>query len=135
MRAREAQRRRRQDLGWYVLGFAAVQLGLALGLECAWPALRDPDFDYLVRVALALTDKPDLALASLADLPGARVFQMPPLAGSWSRCLDGLEHPYTRRIRPITFDHDAPLSALRRITQCGVPLPSIASPATKMLPL
>jgi superfamily II DNA or RNA helicase len=60
-----------------------------------------------VRVALALTEKPDLTPASLADLPGARLFRMPALAGSWSRCLDGLEHPYTKRIRPITFDHDA----------------------------
>lgn len=53
----------------------------------------------------ALTDKPDLTPAKLADLPEARVFRMPALAGSWSRCLDGLEHPYTKRIRPITFDH------------------------------
>ena len=66
-----------------------------------------PDrIERVVRVALALTDKPDLTPATLADLPDARVFQMPPLAGSWSRCLDGLEHPYTKRIRPITFDHD-----------------------------
>ncbi|MCB9636506.1 MAG: DEAD/DEAH box helicase [Sandaracinus sp.] len=62
--------------------------------------------ERVVRVALALTDKPDLTPAKLADLPEARVFQMPALAGSWSRCLDGLEHPYTKRIRPITFDHD-----------------------------
>jgi hypothetical protein len=67
-----------------------------------------PDrIERVVRVALALTDKPDLTPAKLADLPEARVFQMPALAGSWSRCLDGLEHPYTKRIRPITFDHDA----------------------------
>ena len=67
-----------------------------------------PDrIERVVRVALALTDKPDLAPAKLADLPNARVFQMPALAGSWSRCLDGLEHPYTKRIRPITFDHEA----------------------------
>jgi hypothetical protein len=66
-----------------------------------------PDrIERVVRVALALTDKPDLAPANLADLPGACVFQMPTLAGSWSRCLDGLEHPYTKRIRPITFDHE-----------------------------
>ncbi|MCB9624960.1 MAG: DEAD/DEAH box helicase [Sandaracinus sp.] len=66
-----------------------------------------PDrIERVVRVALALTDKPDLTPAKLADLPEARVFQMPALAGSWSRCLDGLEHPYTKRIRPITFDHD-----------------------------
>ena len=33
-----------------------------------------------------------LTPAKLADLPEARVFQMPALAGSWSRCLVGLEH-------------------------------------------
>jgi superfamily II DNA or RNA helicase len=67
-----------------------------------------PDrIERVVRVALALTDKPDLMSAKLDDAPDARVFQMPALAGSWSRCLDGLEHPYTKRIRPITFDHDA----------------------------
>jgi superfamily II DNA or RNA helicase len=66
-----------------------------------------PDrIERVVRVALALSDKPDLAPVTLPDVPGARVFQMPALAGSWSRCLDGLEHPYTKRIRPITFDHE-----------------------------
>jgi hypothetical protein len=67
-----------------------------------------PDrIESVVRVALALADKSDLTRFRLADLPDARVFQMPALAGSWSRCLDGLEHPYTKRIRPITFDHEA----------------------------
>ncbi len=66
-----------------------------------------PDrIERVVRVALALTDKPGLASATLADRPDVHVFQMPALAGSWSRCLDGLEHPYTKRIRPITFDHE-----------------------------
>jgi superfamily II DNA or RNA helicase len=66
-----------------------------------------PDrIERVVRVALALIDKPDLAPATLTDLSGARVFQMPALTGSWSRCLDGLEHPYTKRVRPITFDHE-----------------------------
>jgi hypothetical protein len=66
-----------------------------------------PDrIERVVRVALALTDKPDLTPATLPDVPHARVFQVPALAGSWSRCLDGLEHPYTKRIRPITFDHE-----------------------------
>lgn len=66
-----------------------------------------PDrIERVVRVALALTNKPDLTPAKLANHPEAPVFQMPALAGSWSRCLDGLEHPYTKRVRPITFDHD-----------------------------
>ena len=68
--------------------------------------LTSDRIERAVRVALVLTDKPDLMPATLADLPQARVFHMPHLAGSWSRCLDGLEHPYTKRIRPITFDHD-----------------------------
>jgi superfamily II DNA or RNA helicase len=62
--------------------------------------------ERVVRVALALTNKQGLAAAKLADAFGARVFNMPALAGSWARCLDGLAHPYTRRIRPITFDHE-----------------------------
>src|SRR5690606_9185466 len=67
-----------------------------------------PDrIERVVRVALALAEKPDLTPVKLANLPDARVLQMPTLAGSWSRCLDGLEHPFTKRIRPITFDHDA----------------------------
>ncbi len=59
-----------------------------------------------VRTALRLTDKPDLVPTGLEGAAGAKVFHLPPLAGSWSRCLDGLEHPYTKRIRPITFDHE-----------------------------
>lgn len=69
--------------------------------------LTSERIERVVRVALALTNKPSLARATLANAPDARVFQMPALAGSWARCLDGLEHPYTKRIRPITFDHDA----------------------------
>jgi hypothetical protein len=30
---------------------------------------------------------------------------MPDLAGSWGRCLEGLRHPHTEAMRPITFDH------------------------------
>ncbi len=60
-----------------------------------------------VRTALRLTDRPDLIPAKLGGVRGASVFHLPPLAGSWSRCLDGLEHPYTKQIRPITFDHDS----------------------------
>ncbi len=59
-----------------------------------------------VRTALRLADKPDLEPVSLPGAPEGRVFRMPALAGSWARCLEGLEHPYTRAVRPITFDHD-----------------------------
>lgn len=60
-----------------------------------------------VRAALRLTDRPDLEPAVLNGDLDAKAFHMPPLAGSWARCLEGLEHPYTRHVRPITFDHDA----------------------------
>ena len=66
-----------------------------------------PDhIERAVRTALRLTEKPDLVPTELEGAAGAKVFEMPPLAGSWSRCLDGLEHPYTKRVRPITFDHE-----------------------------
>src|SRR5690606_21216548 len=59
-----------------------------------------------VRTALRLADKPDLEPVSLADVSGGRVFRMPALSGSWARCLEGLEHPYTHAVRPITLDRD-----------------------------
>ena len=66
-----------------------------------------PDhIERAVRTALRLADKPDLELVSLDGAPDGTVFRMPPLSGSWSRCLEGLEHPYTQKVRPITFDHE-----------------------------
>ncbi|WP_417423187.1 DISARM system SNF2-like helicase DrmD [Hoeflea sp.] len=59
-----------------------------------------------VRTALHLADKPDLEPFLLAGAPAGTVFRMPALSGSWSLCLEGLEHPYTQKIRPITFDHE-----------------------------
>ena len=53
-----------------------------------------------------LADKPDLEPVPFAGAPEGTVFRMPPLSGSWARCLEGLEHPYTQEVRPITFDHD-----------------------------
>ena len=37
--------------------------------------------------------------------PGKPVFTLPALKGSWAACAEGLEHPHTKDIRPITFDH------------------------------
>jgi superfamily II DNA or RNA helicase len=58
-----------------------------------------------VKTALALQQKPALEAVDLDGAPGGTVFRMPPLTGSWARCLEGLAHPHTGRIRPITFDH------------------------------
>lgn len=66
-----------------------------------------PDhIERAVRTALRLADKPDLEPVSLVGAPDGTVFRMPALSGSWARCLEGLEHPYTQQVRPITFDHE-----------------------------
>lgn len=58
-----------------------------------------------VTTALALDRRPALREVSLRDAPDGAVFELPALTGSWARCAEGLHHPYTGVIRPITFDH------------------------------
>ena len=58
-----------------------------------------------VRTGLALAGRPPLESVELTGAPSGSVFQMPALSGSWARCLEGLRHPHTQRIRPVTFDH------------------------------
>lgn len=66
-----------------------------------------PDrIENTVRVALRLAQKPDLSPATIEGVDGPNAFQVPDLSGSWLKCRDGLEHPYTKKIRPITFDHE-----------------------------
>ncbi|CUH46442.1 DISARM system SNF2-like helicase DrmD [Ruegeria atlantica] len=62
--------------------------------------------ERVVRTALALAEMPDLEPKALDGAPIGSVFLMPALSGSWNRCLEGLEHPYTGEMRPITFDHE-----------------------------
>lgn len=57
----------------------------------------------VVEVALKLADQP--ALRPSPDHPDKPVFVLPALKGSWAACAEGLEHPHTKEIRPITFDH------------------------------
>lgn len=58
-----------------------------------------------VKVGLALAEKPPLVAVELEGAPSETVFEMPALTGSWARCMEGLRHPYTGKLRPITFDH------------------------------
>jgi hypothetical protein len=58
-----------------------------------------------VKTGLALAGRPPLEPVELAGAPSGSVFKMPALSGSWARCMEGLRHPHTQRIRPITFDH------------------------------
>lgn len=59
-----------------------------------------------VRTGLALAEKPPLESIELNGAPSNTVFVMPALSGSWAKCTEGLRHPHTQKIRPITFDHD-----------------------------
>lgn len=66
-----------------------------------------PDrIEWTVKTALGLDDLPDLEPTAFKDVPGGKAFKMPPLPGSWARCLEGLRHPYTGEVRPMTFDHE-----------------------------
>ena len=59
-----------------------------------------------VVVGLGLAKQPSLKTVELSGAPSGSVFEMPALSGSWARCTEGLHHPHTDVIRPITFDHD-----------------------------
>jgi superfamily II DNA or RNA helicase len=59
-----------------------------------------------VQAGLAVAEKPPLRPTELKGAPSGTVFQMPELSGTWAQCAHGLQHPYTKAIRPITFDHD-----------------------------
>ena len=58
-----------------------------------------------VKTGLVLAGRPPLEPVGLDNAPSGTVFKMPALSGSWARCLEGLRHPHTLQIRPITFDH------------------------------
>ncbi len=58
-----------------------------------------------VKTGLRLAGRPPLEPHDLAGAPDGSVFRMPVLTGSWARCLEGLRHPHTLQVRPITFDH------------------------------
>ena len=58
-----------------------------------------------VNIGLRLADRPHLEPFTLHGAPDGSVFRMPVLSGSWARCLEGLRHPHTQQIRPITFNH------------------------------
>lgn len=56
----------------------------------------------VVEVGLRLAKQPPLRAV---DLHSER-FWMPRLTGAWTGCSAGLEHPHSKKLRPITFDHE-----------------------------
>jgi superfamily II DNA or RNA helicase len=59
-----------------------------------------------VQTALEVAQKPLLKQSSLGNTPEGSIFTMPEFTGSWAPCNKGLRHPFTKKIRPITFDHN-----------------------------
>jgi ERCC4-related helicase len=68
--------------------------------------------EAVVQIALDLAGQPPLRQTTLTGVwpdpdrirTRCPVFELPPLRGSWSRCSEGLAHPHTQKLRPITFD-------------------------------
>lgn len=66
----------------------------------------------IVKTALGLAGQRGLIPTKLPQLPGEQhpvngtpIYELPALTGSWAACAEGLAHPHTGKIRPITFDH------------------------------
>jgi superfamily II DNA or RNA helicase len=62
---------------------------------------------HVVNVGLELAEQPPLQAVDNPRDWGcsehAKLYTMPNFAGSWERCNEGLRHPHTDNIRPITF--------------------------------
>ena len=66
--------------------------------------------ERVVQTALALAHQPEL-IETIVERPAndrgpQPAFRLPRLTGSWARTTEGLAHPSTRELRPITFDHE-----------------------------
>lgn len=66
--------------------------------------LSSANIHHAVTVALMLAKQPALVPAHVKGLPDGSAFMLPPLAGPWARCAEGMEHPHTRKPRPLVFD-------------------------------
>lgn len=58
-----------------------------------------------VALALRLDGQLPLVPTTLPGAPDGAVFDVPIATGSWGRASAGLQHPFTKKRRPITFDH------------------------------
>jgi len=58
---------------------------------------------HVVQVGLRIAGQPPLEPVQVAGVREA--FRAPRLTKTWESCLRGLEHPHTKHLRPIVFDH------------------------------
>ena len=73
--------------------------------------LEPENIATVVQIALQLAEQPPLIPALLPPLYGSvtaskPVYHLPQFRGTWSKCAEGLLHPHTKNIRPITFDEE-----------------------------
>jgi len=73
--------------------------------------LGPDNIERVVQVALHLANQPGLQQTEIprtnkkGDVFDAKAFRLPRLTHSWARTAEGLQHPVTKEVRPITFDH------------------------------
>ncbi len=61
----------------------------------------------VVQVGLEIAGQEPLRPVNRKGVPEGKLFELPPFGNqTWAKVLEGLEHPHTKKIRPITFDHD-----------------------------
>jgi superfamily II DNA or RNA helicase len=65
--------------------------------------LSPANIQKVVEVGLNLAGQPPLIPVTSSG--GKSIFRLPALRDSWAACAEGLEHPHSKAIRPITFDH------------------------------
>lgn len=65
--------------------------------------LTPENVEHVVRVGLEIAGQPPLEPAMVKGIE--RAYKLPPLTKAWESCLNGLEHPYSKHLRPIVFDH------------------------------
>lgn len=76
--------------------------------------LTPANIQSVVEMGLSMAGQPSLRPAELAGIwpdptgnpPRSPIYHMPQLSGAWAECSEGLLHPHTKAVRPITFDHD-----------------------------
>ena len=74
--------------------------------------LSPENIENVVKTGLALAGQPALIETEVSGIwpdphglkKACPVFRLPSLSGSWALCAEGLEHPHTRKVRPIVFD-------------------------------
>ena len=107
------ERRRKADV--YVKSDREIKSRIAKLHERLWESRSESRLDPInvakaVNVALKIAKKPELVSYELRETSSIKtqdakgvVFTVPELPGSWGRALAGLEHPFTKERRPITF--------------------------------